>query len=631
MTISNLSARELGSVAVSVAALLLSSAMSHRAQAYGGLWSSQTAPLQQAAEAVIFVDNPDSTVTAIIQIKYAGPPQKFAWVIPIAGKPTVGVSSNVVFERLDAATAPQYWVEVTAQGSCMQQDVVAAGTDAGSADGHGPSAPDAATASVAVTDRGSLGPYDYVNIAVDPTLGDPVKAATDWLTSGGYELTDLDGEVLRPYLREGLNLLAFKLQADAAVGAIRPVVLTYDSKLPMIPLRPTAVAAQDDMGIKVWVVGPSQAVPINYKSLVINEALIDWLSGRRYVAGTLPSGGAGPVDPYVGKTSNYAAVVTAAANEAGGQGFVTELGAPASQFRDKVWSPMDDQQFATLSSQSYPDGIDAILAARILYRGWDGWKGAVQGASTLPDGVTIDELDGDPERYRGAVEVDATKLFALLDANVIKPVADTAAMLYRAPYLTRLYSTMSADEMTLDPSFDYNADLAQVSNIHIAEQRIECSAALKQDEAPWSIELPQGAVVRGEGSGAWPLALGSIAANLEVVMLETSGSGTVVEDNREEIGSKLRAAAGMSGSGTPMLHPPQHGVMIGGSQSVTVLDQAGPPPPGSTRARLTPSGASKCSASRVAASASFPLAPWLSLAGAILWVCRRRTRGARAS
>ena len=78
--------------------------------------------------------------------------------------------------------------------------------------------------------------------------------------------------MLSPYLRDGLNLLAFKLTKGTDVGAIRPVILTYESKLPMIPIRPTSVAAHDDMGIQVWVFGPSQAVPDNYKSLVLNEA-----------------------------------------------------------------------------------------------------------------------------------------------------------------------------------------------------------------------------------------------------------------------------------------------------------------------------------------------------------------------
>ena len=34
------------------------------------------------------------------------------------------------------------------------------------------------------------------------------------------------------------------------------------------------------MGIRVWVVGAEQAIPLNYKALVINEALIDWWNWR---------------------------------------------------------------------------------------------------------------------------------------------------------------------------------------------------------------------------------------------------------------------------------------------------------------------------------------------------------------
>ena len=107
--------------------------MSRRAYAFGGFWSSQTAPVKQAAEEIVFVDNPDSTVTAIVQIKYAGPSQKFAWVIPMPGRPTIGVSSNTVFRRLDAATAPEYWVEVTVEGRCKPQDRpdAASGADSG--------------------------------------------------------------------------------------------------------------------------------------------------------------------------------------------------------------------------------------------------------------------------------------------------------------------------------------------------------------------------------------------------------------------------------------------------------------------------------------------------------------------
>ena len=57
------------------------------AHACGGFWCSQTSPVNQSAEQIIFIDNPDETVTAIIQIQYQGPSEKFAWLVPIPGNP----------------------------------------------------------------------------------------------------------------------------------------------------------------------------------------------------------------------------------------------------------------------------------------------------------------------------------------------------------------------------------------------------------------------------------------------------------------------------------------------------------------------------------------------------------------
>ncbi len=623
MKTSNVSLSVPGSVGVAVAALLSSLAMSHSAYAFGGFWSSQTAPVNQAAEEILFVDNPDSTVTAIIQIRYVGPSQKFAWVIPMPGRPTVGVSSNTVFRRLDAATAPEYWVEVTVQGMCMKQYPPDAALAADSGTIAAPSAPDTTAAPVVMIDQGSVGPYDYVNIKVDPNVRDPVKVATDWFTTNGYDLSGVEGKVLSPYLKDGLNLLAFKLTKGTDAGAIRPVILTYESKLPMIPMRPTSVAAREDMGIQVWVIGPSQAVPDNYKSLVINEALIDWLTARTYVAGTLPAGGVGPFGAYVDRPSHYDAVVTAAAHEAGGQGFVTELAGPASQYRKKVWSSLDEQEFPLISSQSYADGIDAIFAANGHFGGWDGWKDAIQGATTLPAGVTIDAFARNPGQYRGMAKVDTPKFFRLLHEKVIKPVADTAAMLYKAPYLTRLYTTMSSDEMTVDPAFNYNFDLAQVSNVHVAKQVVQCSPTRNQHDAPWHIKLPQGGEIAGKGSGGWPVAEGSMPANLKIVRLSTSGSGTVVKDNSEEIGVKLSEIAGATGSDIAMPQPPQTGVLIGGTQAVTPHGQTGPTQ-SSPQPTGEPSGGNKCSVSRVGAGSGSALALWSPLAGVILALRRRR-------
>ena len=161
---------------------------------------------------------------------------------------------------------------------------------------------------VSVLAAGSVGPYDYEVIKVDPANSDPAMVAIEWLKANGYDVGALGPDVLRPYLRDGLNLLAFKLSKNKMTGSIRPVMLTYNSDHPMIPIRPTAVAANDDMGILVWVLGSGRAVPTNYKTLELNEAVIDWFNPAMV----------------------YNDVVTAAADEAGGQGFVTELATPTA-------------------------------------------------------------------------------------------------------------------------------------------------------------------------------------------------------------------------------------------------------------------------------------------------------------
>jgi hypothetical protein len=372
------------------------------------------------------------------------------------------------------------------------------------------------------------------------------------------------------------------------------------------------------MDMQIWIVGPSQAVPDNYRSLVINDALIDWLSARPYVAGALPAGGVGPFGDYVGKPTNYDAVVATAANEAGGRGFVTELAAPTSQYRDKVWSSLDTETFTALASQSYVDGIDAIFAAHAYYGGWDGFKDAVAGATTLPVDVTIDDFGSDPAQYRGVVEVDSARLFELIELHVLKPVADAAQLFAAGPYLTRLYSSMSADEMTVDPVFNYNADLAQVSNVHIAKQLIECDRGRSREQAPWRMELPQGGVIAGQGQREWPLALGSMPANLTVVELSTSGSGHVVEDNTEEIRERLFEASGTIAGRSVDPQPTQNGLLIGGTQTLFVHA-----PSSTTQGRLEPSDSGRCSVSRVGAGggAAFVIGPLLA---GVLRTLRRR-------
>jgi hypothetical protein len=517
------------------------------ALACGGFWCSQSAPVDQTGEQIIFSHNADGTITCAIQISYTGPSQHFAWLVPVAGIPKVSVSSNIAFQRLSQATQPQYTLERHVEGRCEQDQYPEYGF--GGAASSGPNAGaalDAAAPPVQVLDQGSVGPYDYVTIQVDPKLASPADAAIKWLTGEGFDVVGTSSEVLGPYLADGQNIIAFRLTKGVETGSIRPVVLTYPGDKPSIPIRPTAVAAQDNMGVLVWVLSEHQAVPENYRSLILNEALIDWWS----------------------PLSNYKDVVSAAANQAGGQGFVTELAGTSNDFSQTVFGTNDEAGLASLESQTFTDPIALIFAANNYYRGWDGWRESIAAAVTLPPGTTLDDFGRNPDSFRGmpGVNVDAKVFLAHLHTDVVDPVAKTQALIDSRPYITRLYSTMSPGDMTLDPLFTFNPDLAPVSNKHKADLYVECGPGLHEYQAPWRIVLPQGGTLFGTmQTGAWPITLNSgLPANRKIVQLSETGAGEVVVDNTAKIAGMFPAAGGMTSPPTETPPPAAMGMPIGG-------------------------------------------------------------------
>src|SRR6188472_1625652 len=78
------------------------------AMACGGFFCNQSQPVNQAAEGIIFADNGDGTVTAVIQIQYQGPSTSFSWLLPISSVDIdkIGVASNLALQRLQSATNP---------------------------------------------------------------------------------------------------------------------------------------------------------------------------------------------------------------------------------------------------------------------------------------------------------------------------------------------------------------------------------------------------------------------------------------------------------------------------------------------------------------------------------------------
>ncbi|MDH5672322.1 MAG: DUF2330 domain-containing protein [Myxococcales bacterium] len=516
------------------------------AAACGGLFCSQANPVNQTAERIVFADHGDGRVTAIIEILYQGPSENFSWVLPVAGEPEIGVSSTLALDRLQSATAPQYQLQTV--DSC--QDIVVARAKNG-VDG----AVDAGAAlDIAVLASGVVGPYDYKLIAPAPGLDDPAASAIAWLEDNGYDVGALASERLGPYLAEGLNLLAFRLSKDRDSGSIRPLRLTYAAEHPAIPIRPTAVAAAADMGILVWVLGDSRAVPSNYKHLVLNEALIDWFNPG----------------------STYDAVVSAAADEAGGHGFVTEMADATRMLEGRVVTDFERGEWADLVGDAGADGLEFARRSANLFSEWDGFREALAAAVTLPSGQSLEDFLNDLQFGAAdpGVTVDSERLRQLLESEVVAPVFETQDLLDQSSYFTRLYTTLSPEEMSLDPIFDTNPDLPAVSNVHVAERRIDCDGGV-------SLTLPQGTVVEIVEPGVWPLDIGDgdQAAARRIEQLGSSGLPEVLVDNGD-VPDVIATGATDGGSSGPAVVRGAGGIDGGAGDGGPVLDGCGCNVPG---------------------------------------------------
>jgi len=537
----------LGSLALGAVAL------TGEARACGGFFCSQAQPVNQAAERIIFAKNNDGTVTAVIEIQYQGPSEKFSWLLPISSVPKgnqIAVASNLAFQRLQQATNPQYTLTTRVEGQCDTESGRVLGARSGTTASSPKSSSDSNSGSgVTVEAMGIVGAFEWTVISLEASLPNPADSAVMWLTANGYDVPTGAPGLLGPYLADGMYLLALRLVKGADAGSIRPLVLTYEGTKPMIPIKLTAVAANDDMGVMTWVLGDAQAIPQNYNALELNEARINWFNA----------------------SLNYNDVVTAAANDAGGQGFVTEYAQPTVNLREVIWTASEEGNWQAFRQQPAPTSDELFYSARNQYSGMDGFWDVVKTHVSVPAGVQTDLRSC---TFCGTT-IDRAAFLAALEADMIQPMRLVQTLVDAHPQITRLYSTLSAAEMTVDPLFAFNRDLAPVDNRHTAERIIECGPGYFQSEAPWRIELPKGGVVRGGPSevGSWPVALSETPANQRILRQGESGVGLVLEDNSAmilsatakynaavEIPPPRRVSGGCSASGRRPLDPAVFGL-----------------------------------------------------------------------
>lgn len=464
-------------------------------------------PVIQTGEKILFAFD-GARVTAHVQILYFGDPLEFAWVVPTPTVPTLRVGSDQVFTIFDAATQPTFTVNWTE--TCSRPPTLGCASEALSArvpeEGSG--------GGVTVVSQQPVGPFDTAVLSAE----DP-NALKAWLAANGYDLAPEANPLIDSYVEKGDFFVALKLQSDRTVGDLQPIVLEYDApEGPCVPIKLTAVAAQPDLGIAVFLLGEGRAVPANYLHLQINEAKVDWAN----------------------QGANYPDVVTQAANEARGQGFVTDFSGSPSAIRNQLaqatsryvreaTTTTDPLQFVSaINAQGFLGTSQNVLA--LLGR-------CVPKPAALAN-VTAADFYANIRSFQAELSgstVAQPQCADEFEALVVQPLREAEALALRHGTLTRLYTTMSADEMTLDPIFTFNPDLPPVAKDRSVSGRMICEGG-----APVEVEYT---TTRGDTFRTrWQAPMDEGPALKLAEQTGPSGPPVVVIDNRDELNALYGAS-----------------------------------------------------------------------------------------
>ncbi len=498
------------------------------AEACGGFFCNQSQPVDQAGEQILFTHDANQDLVVYVQVRYQGPSQDFSWVLPVPGLPTVGVGTDALFTRLQQTTSPVFRLETREEGTCSQQSFPPWEEEDGTTGGAG-GAGGGNGGGVTILAQQQVGPYDQV------TLGsDDATALVAWLAANDYDLPPGGEELIRLYVDGEHTFVAVKLQQDKGVGDLVPLVLRFDEAFPCVPLRLTAVAATPNMPLTAWILADRRAVPENYFHVEVNEARINWFTG----------GG------------NYAEIVAEAVDAApNGQAFVTDFAGTMTAVTDRgAMVPSGWNQAALAASTSWYELFDQLMG-----QGFAG-DAALLGWFTRnlppPAGADPQSFYNCLDCYAEHVDAqpfDATALAADLNETLVEPLREADELFASQPYVTRLFTTMDADEMTADPTFLFNTGLPDVARERIATAVLECGDGLDYFEAPIRLELADGRVVRFGGGWNEAYQSGAVDAGeagpaaLFVEQLAAEGTGAIIEDHRGGLRRCIGDCAGTGG------------------------------------------------------------------------------------
>lgn len=265
------------------------------------------------------------------QFEYAGDPDDFVWVLPVAGDQdvTVELADNAFFQALQQATAIQLQGPFRSTGGGGGGGFGCGAADGAFASEAGPMSPP-----VTVYHQGAVGPYETATIGSE----DP-EALLTWMQERDYAVPDEMLPTIAYYVERGMNFVALRLSPGESVTRMQPVRVITPGMNVSFPLRMVAAGVGESVALELFVIAEGRYEAANFPNgeVAREDIVYDWAT-----------------DQY-----NYDALADAVIASGDNRTWLTEFAAPVSEWQIDSFTVTDD------------DGTEHTAA--------DDWEAATQG------------------------------------------------------------------------------------------------------------------------------------------------------------------------------------------------------------------------------------------------------------
>ena len=479
---------------------------------YQGVQAKQT-----GARVLFWIDRSGSEpyVETHIQLQYASGTDRFAWIMPIAGVPTVSVGSQGLIDELLWTSVPlfndhgsQFGEHCDSASHCAgdypDPDYVPEGFE-GYGGWNGEWLGDRGTPSIDA--RGSAGAFEWAVLS-----GDSTQEILDWLDDHGYAQNPDAVPILEEYVQEGFSFLAVKLTTGDKAD-VHPLVIRQPGTELRLPIRLGSISGIPDTSIRVLFLGESRVAPTNWPHVVLNQTRYAWWGD-----------------------TNYHATISQAIDEAGGRAFMTESALP--YFHADEDNLVGSRWDATAFEDIAPELVVDELRAQDLYERHPLVKMLLERYLPPPDGVEANEFWNCLSCYVDQIDPNAWStepgFAADFQALIVDPGEHAIDLLSKSNYLTRLFTRMGPGEMIEDALFHETHGLPNVHHEVLAELSFDC------DNQRYIIMWPDGRGLVMTDDGPTPELTDNPAA-LRIERIPLEGPPTIEVDNGEQIDAALDA------------------------------------------------------------------------------------------